>query len=400
MTGSTADDLHGSGMIAMPHPVSPMRIAYVTNSTEGGGAALPIPSVTRVLRDLGAEVRVFALERRDGNALPALVAAGLDPVVRIDGRKNDHLAALRWLDAQIRAWRATHLWTSLSRSAALGLWLARRHDIPTYCWLMNALPSRGNRWILRALQSRARTWVAVSDSTADLARQVLGVEDSRLMVWPTFAADPAAPIAAPWQAGQTLRLGSLGRLHPVKGYDILVSALAKLRQAGFRPPVPFTVTIAGEGAQRAALESQARKAGVTELFLPGYTANPQQFLADQHLYLQPSRSEGICVAAHEAMVAALPVLASAVGELPGSIDHQTTGYLVAPEDPEALASGLQYLLSEPARLRPMGEASRQRILGLYSAERFRAAGAELFNRMAAATSSGRTAGPGRSDPRA
>ncbi len=39
-----------------------MRIAYVTNSTEGGGAALPIPAVTRVLRDLGAEVRVFALK--------------------------------------------------------------------------------------------------------------------------------------------------------------------------------------------------------------------------------------------------------------------------------------------------------------------------------------------------
>src|SRR6185369_9476486 len=60
----------------------PMRIAYVTNSTEGGGAALPIPAITQVLRDLGATVRVFALEKRDGHALPSLVAAGLDPLVR------------------------------------------------------------------------------------------------------------------------------------------------------------------------------------------------------------------------------------------------------------------------------------------------------------------------------
>ena len=45
---------------------SALRIAYITNSTEGVGAALPIPDLTRVLRDRGAEVRVFALEKRDG----------------------------------------------------------------------------------------------------------------------------------------------------------------------------------------------------------------------------------------------------------------------------------------------------------------------------------------------
>ena len=377
-----------------------MRIAYVTNSTEGGGAALPIPSVTRVLRDLGAQVRVFALEKRDGYALPSLLAAGLDPLVRPGGGKHDHLAALRWLDDETRAWGATHLWTSLSRSAALGLWLARRRGIPTYCWLMNALPKAGNRWILRALQVRARAWVAVSDSTAELAHELLGVDLSRIMVWPTFAADPEAPVAAPWQPGEPLRLGSLGRLHPVKGYDVLVAALARLRQSGYRSPVPFTVTIAGDGAERAALEAQARAAGITELLLPGYTENPRQFLASLHLYLQPSRSEGICVAAHEAMVAALPVLASAVGEMPRSIVENVMGATVPPEDPEALAAALRLLLSQPERLHQMGMAARSRVLELYSQERFNAAGSELFKRMVAASVADPAATRDRSDPRA
>ncbi len=372
-----------------------MRIAYITNSMEGGGAALPIPAVTRVLRDLGAEIRVFALEKRDGLALPSLLAAGLAPLVRPGGGKNDHLAALRWLDAQVRAWGATHLWTSLSRSAVLGLLLARRLDLPAFCWLMNALPKSGNRWMLRALQSNAKAWVAVSDSTAELARRVLNVDDSRVLVWPTFSADPLSPIAKPWRHGETLRLGSLGRLHPVKGYDVLVGALAKLRVAGFRPPAPFTVTIGGEGAQRGLLEAEARKAGVTELLMPGYTENPRQFLARLHLYVQPSRSEGICVAAHEAMVAALPVLASAVGELPGSIRDDITGSLVPPEDPAALAASLHDLLSAPERLRPMGEAARLRVLALYSERRFIVAGTQLFNRMAACSAAGRRAGPGR-----
>lgn len=377
-----------------------MRIAYITNSTEGGGASLPIPAVTQVLRDLGAEVRVFALSRRDGHGLPPLVAAGLDPLVRPGGGEKDNLAALRWLDAETRAWGATHLWTALTRSAALGLLLGSWRRIPTFCWLMNALPKIGNRVALRALQSRARTWVAVSESTAQLAREMLHVEESRLLVWPTFAADVHAPQASAWQPGQPLRVGSLGRLHPVKGYDVVVAALARLRQRGFRPPVPFTITIAGEGTERAALEAQLRATGVTELLLPGYTAQPQQFLAGLHLYLQPSRSEGICVAAHEAMAASLPVLASAVGELAYSVVDDVTGLTVPPADPDALAEGLRRLLSHPEKLQRMGTAAHELVLRRYSAQRFLDAGRELFNRMAAASAADRTASPAPTGPRA
>ncbi|MEO6078165.1 MAG: glycosyltransferase family 4 protein [Steroidobacteraceae bacterium] len=376
-----------------------LRIAYVTNSTEGGGAALPIPLLTRVLRDLGAEIRVFALEKRDSRALPYLIAAGLDPLVRTGG-KHDHFAALRWLDAETRAWGATHLWTSLSRSAALGLLIARRRKIPTYCRLMNALPKTGNRLILRILQRHARAWIADSDSTARVAREVLHVEDSRLLVWPTFAANPHTPIAAAWRPGDPLRLGSLGRLHPVKGYDVLISALARLRQAGFHPPVPFTVTIGGDGTERAKLEASLRSAGVREMLLPGYIDQPQQFLAGLHLYLQPSRSEGMCIAAHEAMAAALPVLVSAVGELPHSVVPGVTGITVPPANVVALAEGLHRLLSRPEQLQHMGATARLRILERYSEERFVAAGTALFNRMVTASAAGHTTSLDRFGPRA
>ncbi|MEO8316542.1 MAG: glycosyltransferase family 4 protein [Pseudomonadota bacterium] len=379
--------------------VNRLRIAYVTNSTEGGGATLPIPLLTQVLRDLGAEIRVFALEKRDGRALPRLVAAGLDPLVR-PGGKHDHLAALRWLDAETHAWGATHLWTSLSRSAALGLLIARRRKIPTYCRLMNALPKTGNRLILRMLQGHAQAWIADSDSTAILARDVLRVEDSRLLVWPTYAADPRAPVAAPWRPGEPLRLGSLGRLHPVKGYDVLISALARLRHQGFHPPVPFTVTIGGEGTIRAKLEASAHRAGVQELLLPGYIDQPLQFLAGLHLYLQPSRSEGMCIAAHEAMTAALPVLASAVGELPHSVLEGVTGMTVPAADVATLADGLHRLLSRPEQLQQMGAKARQRMLERYSEARFVAAGTELFKRMVTASAAGHTTSLDHCGPRA
>ena len=360
-----------------------MRIAYVINSVEGGGAASPVPALAGVLRSCGAQVRVFALTRRNGRALAPMRAAGLDPLVR-EGGEHDHVAALRWLSKQIRDWGATHLWTSLSRATLLGLVLGPRQGLPVFCWQHNAFLKAGNRILLRALQHRAHTWIADSDCVAKLTKTRLKVEEPRLLTWPIFAADPAAPRARPWQPGEPLRLGSLGRLHPAKGYDLLTEALARLRQEGFRSPVPFTITIAGEGAMRERLEAQAQAAGLRELRWVGYSDQPRAFLADLHLYLQPSRVEGFCIAAHEAMVAGLPVLACAVGELPHSIESGTSGLLVPPGDAQALGAALRALLSRPDRLAAMGEAARTRVLERFSMQRFSGCGRELFGRMAAA----------------
>jgi len=374
-----------------------MRVAYIINSVEGGGAASPVPAVTRVLRDLGAQVRVFALTRRDGRALPAMEAAGLRPLVRPGGR-HDHVAALRWLSHETHAWGATHLWTSLTRATVLGLLLGGRRGLPVFCWQHAAYLKTGNRLLLRAMQSRARVWLADSQSVADLTARRLGVESARLLTWPIFAADGSAPVAQAWQPGETLRLGSLGRLHRVKGYDVLIRALALLRQRGFHAPVPYHITIAGDGAQRAALQEQARAAGIDALQLCGFADRPQEFLAGLHLYLQPSRSEGFCIAAHEAMVAGLPVLASAVGEMPHTLLDGVTGRVLPPGDPAALADALQGLLSRPESLHEMGVAARRRALERYAPQRFNAAGAELFRRMVAASAADRTTSPAHCDP--
>jgi len=358
-----------------------MRIAYIINSVEGGGAAAPVPAVTRVMRDHGAAVRVFALTRRDGRALPAMEAAGLAPLVRAGG-EHDHVAALRWLATQTRAWGATHLWTSLTRATLLGLLLARHDGLPAVCWQHAAYLKTGNRLLLRAMQARARLWVADSDCVADLTLRRLKVPRERLCVWPIFAADPAAPQATPWQPGQPLRIGSLGRLHPVKGYDILVAALARLRADGFRPPMPMEIIIAGEGRERDALARQIAAAGLAGLVhLPGFAPQPRGFLASLHLYVQPSRSEGFCIAMHEAMQAGLPTLVSAAGEMPRSVVEAVTGRVVPPGDAERLAAALQELLACPERLAEMGRAARERVLGRFSRAAFTAAGEAIIDRI-------------------
>jgi glycosyltransferase involved in cell wall biosynthesis len=359
-----------------------MRIAYVINSVEGGGAASPVPAVTQVMRDQGAAVKVFALTRRDGRGLPAMQAAGLEPVVRAGGL-HDHVAALRWLAAETRRWGATHLWTSLTRATLLGLVLGPWRGIPVVCWQHAAYLKPGNRRLLRLMQSRAKLWVADSACVAALTAERLQVEPGRLMTWPIFAANAAAPVAAGWSPGESLQIGSLGRLHPVKGYDLLIDALADLKRNGFVPPAPLAVTIAGDGDERPRLEAMIRDAGLTGIALPGFTDRAGAFLAAQHLYVQPSRSEGFGIAAHEAMVAGLPVVASAVGEMPHSIEDGTSGYLFARGDSAALAATLQRALAQPERLAIVGAAARARILERFSRQRFIDTGSSIVRRVAA-----------------
>ncbi|MBB6124752.1 glycosyltransferase family 4 protein [Sphingobium subterraneum] len=355
-----------------------LRIAYVINSLEGGGAALPVPSIVDVLRRAGAEVKVFALTARDERARAALVAAEIDVAVRAGG-EDDHFAALRWLDQSVRAWGATHLWTSLTRATLLGQLVGLRRRLPVISWQHNAFLKPANLWLLRTTRDLSKLWVGDSDEVTRLTAERLGVNPERVLRWPIFRADPTAPVASSWTPGETIRIGTLGRLHPAKGYDLLVDALAQL------PPglPPFEIVIGGEGAQRAALLAQMEARGVRTVRLAGYVEDPKAFLAGLHLYLQPSRREGLCIAAHEAMQAGLPVVAAAVGQLPFSIQHGITGHLFPPGDIAALSATLEQVLSEPEALAARGMAARYHILDEFGPAPFEAAGLAILERLSA-----------------
>ena len=97
-----------------------MRIAYVINSMEGGGAQTPLPKIVAALAKAGARVRVLALTRRNGHAIERLQAAGIDPLVR-EGGESDQIAAYRWICEQAREWGADAIWTSLTQHCGKSL---------------------------------------------------------------------------------------------------------------------------------------------------------------------------------------------------------------------------------------------------------------------------------------
>ena len=358
-----------------------MRIAYITSSLEGSGGPLPIPAVTRVLRNAGCYVEVFALTRRDGRALPAMLADGLQVNIR-EGGDYDHLNAYFWLDKKIAEFKPTLIWTSVARASIIGLLLGKKYNLPVVCWQHNATLKLSRLLLFYLLRKRPIMWVGDSDMVSAITAKRFNVSEERMATWPLFSVNANAPQAKPWAKGEVLRLGSLGRLHPQKAYDILIDALALLKGRGFIAPVPFEILIAGDGGDRDKILRKAEHAGVADqITLVGFAENPQAFLASLHIYLQPSRVEGFAIAVHEAMQAGLPVIASSVGQISYAIEDGISGWLVDPVDVPALADALADALSHPEKLAAMGQAAKTRVYPRYSAKAFKDAGESILQRL-------------------
>jgi glycosyltransferase involved in cell wall biosynthesis len=101
----------------------------------------------------------------------------------------------------------------------------------------------------------------------------------------------------------------------------------------------------------------------------GFVLDVRPYLASADVFAMPSLSEGLGVAALEAMATGKPVVATDAGGLPESVIHQETGLIVPAGKPQLLADALIILLQHPARARQMGEAGRARALAQYDRPR-------------------------------
>jgi len=149
--------------------------------------------------------------------------------------------------------------------------------------------------------------------------------------------------------GSPPRLVYAGRLSPEKGVEVLLRALAQLKREGFTP-FP-SVTIVGDGPQRATLERLAWELGCGEAVdFAGQAGRAElsRRLSAADLCVSPSLTEGFSKAWLDAMAHGLQVLASNVGAsgaVVGRVGER--GWLVLPGDVSHLAAALRRILSEP-----------------------------------------------------
>ncbi len=175
---------------------------------------------------------------------------------------------------------------------------------------------------------------------------------------------PARAAGAPSHASSPPVIGTIGRLHPQKGHDVLVRAFAELR----RHCPEAKLEIVGEGAMRGPLRALIEQLGQCDAVCLAGNLPPERIperLAGWSLFVLPSRWEAFGLALLEAMAMELPVVATAVEGTLELIEPDVTGLLTPLEDAGALASAMAYLLAHPERARAMGREARAR-----SAERY------------------------------
>ena len=141
-------------------------------------------------------------------------------------------------------------------------------------------------------------------------------------------------------------LAIVGRMHPVKGHRALLGMLPAIVRSCPRA----LLLVIGDGPERAPCEALARGLGMSQhvRFL-GRRADVPRLLAAIDLLLMPSQSEGLGLAAIEALAAARPVIAYAVGGLPEVVVDGLNGRLVPPGDCEGFAGAVAATLGDPGK---------------------------------------------------
>jgi glycosyltransferase involved in cell wall biosynthesis len=349
-------------------PLAGRRIAEVL-ATSTGGVGTHVRSVLPALTTAGADVvvcgpaatdRLFRFSDAAGFR-PVEVSAGLAPLT--DARA---VGRLRTALADTDLVHAHGLRAGLVAAAARRLGGPRR---PLVLTLHNALPEGGGplRAVLRAAERAtirgADLVLAASGDLAENARR-LGAPDVRV------APVSAPPLPAPRRGRADVRAGlgvaegrplvvAVGRLHPQKGYDVLLDAAS--RWAGdARLPEPPLVVIAGDGPLEAELAARIAAERLPVRLL-GRRDDVADLLAAADLCVLPSRWEARSLTAQEALRSGTPLVATRTGGLPELLGDAAE--LVPVGDPAALAEAVAGVLADPARAAALAAAGRARAAG-------------------------------------
>ena len=151
-------------------------------------------------------------------------------------------------------------------------------------------------------------------------------------------------------------IGSVGRLHTVKGFHNLIIALSLLKNSDIK------LNIAGSGEQEASLFDLAKRLGVADrVKLVGYVEDVMTFLGGIDIYVQPSLAEGFGLSVVEAMLSGVPTVVTPVGSLPELVKDGETGIIAASTEPASLAAAIDRLASDDKLQKSIGMKAQEAV---------------------------------------
>ena len=196
----------------------------------------------------------------------------------------------------------------------------------------------------------------------------------RAKIIPNPVMAPTVCLSVKSAAQSDCTLMALGSLRPEKGFDLLLSAFARVA-----PGHPsWTLVVWGEGDSRPALEAQIQYLRLQDrVFLPGVTSQVPSKMAAADLFVLSSRVEGFPNALTEAMAAGLPVVATDVGAVTEIVRTGVDGLIVPSGDVAALAAALDILMGNSEKRAELGRRAKE-VAERFSPQRVVALWEQLF----------------------
>ena len=362
-----------------------MRVLHVHRIGGIGGSERHLLTLLPALAARGLDVRFLGLDDPSRAPDPFYEELAVPYERTAAARDVDATLALRVARAVRRA-RPDIVHTHLVHADVYGA----LHRRPLVSTKHNDDPFRAGtfRFVERALARRAARIVTITDALRRFQIERVGIPSDKLVTIHygldepprAWGANPPDDVAADARV-----LLAVCRLEYQKGLDVAIRALAAVRSR--HPDIELVVL--GEGPERPALESLAHDPGV-KVHLLGRVPDVAAWLRRATLLVHPARWEGFGLAVLEAMVAGVPVVASRVSSLPELVVDGETGVLVDPQEPAALATGIERVLEAPE---PLGAAAQRRARERFSVTRMADATVALYESVTSRRDGGRTHHP-------
>ena len=336
------------------------RVVHVHRIRGIGGSERHLLTLLPALAAVGIEPVFLGLDDPEGVLEPFYRELGVE-AVRLPCPRDIDPGLLRRVRGEVARLRPDIVHTHLVHGDVYGTLGAG--GVPIVSTKHNDDPFRRGpfRFAERLLTQRAARVIAITQALRRFCVDEVGLPAPKVEVV-HYGLDE---LPQPWGESQSVELPDdarvllcVARLTPQKGVDLVVQALARVREVEPRA----VLVVLGEGPERPQLDGEG-------VFLPGRVGDVTPWYRRAELLVHPARWEGFGLALLEAMLAAKPVVATRVSSAPEIVAEGQTGLLVPPEDVGALADALLALLGDPVRAAAMGEAGLARARSEFSVTR-------------------------------
>lgn len=346
----------------------PLHVAHVIDHLGTGGTQQGLVTFSSLAASRSVLVTVISLAADAETMVAGRLRAAGAQIEPMPGRGLRDLARLVTLVRHLRRRRFDIVHTHLQYANILGVLAARLAGIPVVAGLHLAdVDSFGRRPFTEAMERLALTHGA--DAVAAVGHETALAHEPRLGRAITVLPNATLPVA-PLPAADRLRVRtelsgdvsrplvvSVGRLRPVKGFTDLLLAFDAVR----RIHTNALLVIVGSGPLESELRARRDALGLApHVSLLGERSDVSRLLAAADLYVSASRMEGLPQTLLEAMAAGLPVVATAVGDVPALVTPDT-GLVVPSGDAHQLAKAICCLLGDPQGRARLGAGARDRL---------------------------------------